>query len=141
MRNFLRVPQRLHIALMLMVDLAGNYSSGNFMSLKDVAERNGTSQGFLEEVAVLLKGTGLIEAKRGAGGGYRIAADPADISVGDVVTAVEGPLALVQCLGGSSCAVSKECASRMAWVKVQARLEDAMHSISLADLMKQKHEK
>jgi len=134
MSQFLRVPQRVHNAVMLMADLAENSRSGNFVSLTEVAERNGMSRGFLEEIAAPLKNAGLIEAKRGAQGGYCLSHEPDEISVGDVVTAIEGPLALVECLGGD-CASAGSCSSKIVWSRVQGHVEDSLSAISLADVM------
>lgn len=135
MRQFLRVPRRVHNAVMLMTDLAERSRAGDFVSLNEVADRNNMSRGFLEEIAVLLKGADLIEAKRGAHGGYRLSREPDEISVGDVVTAVEGPLALVKCLGSSSCAIAGSCASQVVWSRMQGHIEDSLAAISLADVM------
>lgn len=132
MRHFLQVPQRVHNAVLLMADLAEHSQSGDFVSLNDIAERNHISRGFLEEIAVPLKAAGLIDAKRGAYGGYKLASEPDEISVGDVVAAIEGPLELVECSG---CAMSSGCSSKSVWSNVQRHVEDSLHSISLADVM------
>ncbi len=135
MKQFLRVPQRVHNAVMLMTDLASEAEADNFISLADVAERNMLSRGFLEEVVVPLKESGLVDAKRGSHGGYRLSRDPEDISIGDIVTAVEGPLALVDCLGGAECAIAGGCASKKVWRNVQRHIEDSLYAISLIDVM------
>jgi Rrf2 family protein len=135
MKTLFKVPQRVHNAVMLMVDLAENGRPGSFVSLTEVADRKALSRGFLEEIAAPLKTAGLIGAKRGAYGGYCLTREPDEISVGDVVMAIEGPLALVDCLGGSSCAIAGSCTSKNVWSTVQRHVEDSLASISLADVM------
>ena len=118
-----------------MTDLAQNNQDGDFVSLNDVSERNGLSRGFLEEIAVPLKEAGLIEAKRGAQGGYRLTRSADEISVGDIVIAIEGPLALVDCLGAVSCPAAGQCPSKTVWANVQRHIDDSLQAISLADVM------
>ncbi|MFH1047367.1 MAG: Rrf2 family transcriptional regulator [Patescibacteria group bacterium] len=131
----MRVPQRVHNAVLLMADLAEPSRQEIFVSLTDIAERTAASRGFLEEIVVELKDNGLVEAKRGAYGGYKLARPADEISIGDIVTAVEGPLALVDCLGGSACAAAGSCATKRIWSNVQRHLEDALYAISLADVI------
>jgi Rrf2 family iron-sulfur cluster assembly transcriptional regulator len=135
MRQFLRVPQRVHNAVMLMVDLAENNRPGVFVSLAEVAERQGLSRGFLEEIALPLRTAKLLSAKRGASGGYRLTRSADEISVADIVAAIEGPMALVECLGNGGCAASPSCVSMKVWRTVQGHIEDALAAISLADIM------
>jgi len=136
MRQFLKVPQRIHNAVILMTDLAEHGQDGLLVSLNEVAERNGLSRGFLEEIAVPLREAGLIEARRGANGGYALARPAELITVSDIVTAVEGPMAFVDCLGGGTCGLSGNCSTRRVWVNVQRRVEEAMAEMTLADVSK-----
>lgn len=102
--------------------------------MAEVAEARGLSGGFLEEVAAPLRQAGLIKGKRGAGGGYALARAAGDISVADVVEAVEGPVAFVECQGGG-CAISGRCGSKRVWDKVQIAVLEAMRGVSLKDLI------
>ncbi|MBU1029026.1 Rrf2 family transcriptional regulator [Patescibacteria group bacterium] len=135
MRQFLHVPQRVHNAVMLMVDLAENNQSDVFVSLTEIAERQKLSRGFLEEVVAQLKEAGLVTAKRGALGGYQLAHAADEISIGDIVLAIEGPLTLVECLGSSTCAIARHCPSKSVWRAVQGHIEDTLAAISLADVI------
>ena len=135
MRQFLKVPQRVHNAVILMADLSEHGQGGVLVSLNEVAERNGLSRGFLEEIAVPLKEAGLIEARRGANGGYALSRPAERITVSDVVTAIEGPMAFVGCLGGGSCGLSGTCSTRRVWANVQRRVEETMAEMSLTDVL------
>ncbi|HCC22535.1 hypothetical protein A2480_04080 [Candidatus Uhrbacteria bacterium RIFOXYC2_FULL_47_19] len=135
MRQFLKVPQRIHNAVILMTDLAEHGRDGILVSLNEVAERNGLSRGFLEKIAVLLKEAGLIEARRGASGGYVLSRSAKHITISDIVTAVEGPMAFIDCLGGGSCNMSSKCSTRQVWANVQKRVEESMTEMTLADVL------
>ncbi len=63
-------------------------------SVRDIAERTGLPQPYLEQILLALKGAGLVRSKRGVGGGYVLARDPEDIRLSEVVSAVEGPISL-----------------------------------------------
>src|SRR5688500_882378 len=61
-------------------------------SVRDIADRTGLPQPYLEQILLALKGAGLVRSKRGVGGGYVLAHDPADITLGQIVSAVDGPI-------------------------------------------------
>ena len=61
-------------------------------SVRDIAERTGLPQPYLEQILLALKGAGLVRSKRGVGGGYVLARDPADITLAQIVRAVDGPI-------------------------------------------------
>ena len=61
-------------------------------SVRDIAERTGLPQPYLEQILLALKGAGIVRSKRGVGGGYVLAREPALITLGDVVSAVDGPI-------------------------------------------------
>ena len=64
------------------------------VSVRDIAGRTGLPQPYLEQILLALKGAGLVRSKRGVGGGYVLARDPAEITLGDIVSAVDGPITL-----------------------------------------------
>lgn len=64
------------------------------MSVRDIAERTALPQPYLEQILLALKGAGLVRSKRGVGGGYVLAHSPEEISLGDIVSAVDGPITL-----------------------------------------------
>ncbi len=119
-----------------MADLAAEGQSGVFVSLTEVAERQGLSRGFLEEIIVPLKKAGLVEAKRGVYGGYALSKPAARIAVKDIIEAVEGPVAFVECLTeGGGCALAGSCSSKRLWGRVQERVAEALQGMTLKDLI------
>lgn len=80
--------------LLAVVELARNYH-GNSIQIRDIARRRSIPQHYLEQILVLLKKAGLVESFRGAQGGYALAQDPREMTVQQVLTALEGPLQLI----------------------------------------------
>lgn len=75
-----------------LLSLALHSSEAGPTSVRDIAERTGLPQPYLEQILLALKGAGLVRSKRGVGGGYVLAKAPADIKVSDIISAVDGPI-------------------------------------------------
>jgi Rrf2 family cysteine metabolism transcriptional repressor len=113
------------------------------ISIKEIAERQGISFSYLEQILHKLGKTGLIESVRGPGGGYLLARKPSELTIGDIVRVLEGPIALSHCLEpgeSADCCQADDCVARMVWAKVGAKIEEALDSISFHDLLQQ-HQK
>lgn len=135
----MRLSTRGHYGLKAMFDLAQNYGSGP-ISLKTVAERQNLSNHYLEQLFAMLKKAGLINSMRGAQGGYVLAREPSEINVGDVIRALEGPIAPVYCVSEENPGVCDEadyCITRTVWARVRDGLADLLDSISLADMCRE----
>ena len=106
--------------------------------LREIAERQGISESYLEQVFALLRKAGLVNAVRGSYGGY-ILARPADqITVGEVLQALEGPLSLAYCaqIGNPlECDKEESCLTMPFWKELSAKMEEVMFSITLRDLV------
>jgi len=134
MKSFFKVPQKIHHGLLLVTELAAIYGSGRTLSLQDVAGTAGISQGFLEQVAQPLRRAGIIVGRRGAGGGYRLAAAPEDLTVADVLVAIEGPLAVIDCLTDkNSCALAVSCANRDVWMKIRSQVLSTLKKLTISE--------
>src|SRR2546430_2285189 len=90
------VSTRGEYGMRLMVDLAKHWGEGS-VSLHAVAEREELPASYLEQLVATLRKNGLVLGKRGAGGGYTLARDPGAITAGDVIRALEGPIAPQLC--------------------------------------------
>lgn len=120
-----------------MMDLAMHQHQGP-VSLKDLASRQETSAKYLEQLLIPLKAAGLVKSVRGAKGGYLLSQPPESITLYDVVTVLEGPLALVDCVESpESCDRHRDCATHSLWQEMSAMLMDHLRSISLAQLADQ----
>jgi len=106
--------------------------------LPEIAAAEGIPAPFLERILARLRESGLVKATRGVSGGYQLARPAGDIAVGDVVTALEGPLSLVGCLpDDGACERAESCASRTVWRRLDSAISGALSSITLEDLTKE----
>jgi Rrf2 family protein len=119
----------------LMLDLARHYGDG-FVQLKHVAAREDISLKYLEQIMIPLKKAGLVESVRGAGGGYRLAKPPEEISVGQIVALLEGGAGLIDCgAKPGSCQRSEQCATRNLWVETAQVMYEKLNRTTLLDLI------
>lgn len=117
---------------------------GGPLTIREIAERQRISTSYLEQILNRLGRAGILESVRGPGGGYLLARKPEEITIGDVVRVLEGPIALSHCLEPGmepGCYQADDCVARMVWAKVGATIESALDSISFEDLLRQYHGK
>ena len=106
-------------------------------SVRDIAERTGLPQPYLEQILLALKGAGLVRSKRGVGGGYVLARDPADISLADVVSAVDGPIVagdFGEPHQEGACDHEGQCVLLAVWAEVGGHMRRHLEASSLADV-------
>jgi Rrf2 family protein len=123
----------------LMVELARRYGEGS-VSLHTVAEREQLPEAYLEQLVAALRKAGLVNGKRGAGGGYTLAREPAEITVGDVVRALEGPIEPQVCTAEGdpvlNCVREQDCGTRAVWHKLQATIARALDGMTLDQVLR-----
>ena len=109
--------------------------------VKDVAGRQGISEKYLWQIVAPLKSAGLVEAVRGAHGGYRLARPPRKLTVRDIVEVLEGGIVLVDCAPRPEvCDRAADCVARELWKSLGETLAAAMEAVTLADLA-ERHER
>lgn len=119
-----------------MIDLATHGNAQDKISLHAVAKRQAISEKYLWQIANRLKAAGLISAVPGAHGGYRISRNPAEITLADILEAIEGDLTLVPCVKTASrCSRSDACVSREVWQEINRKMIEAMQAITLGSIM------
>lgn len=122
-------------ALTVMLDLA-RQNPENYISLREIAERQHISMKYLESIVAILNRAGLVQALRGKGGGYRLARMPGECSVGEILRLTEGSMAPVYCLEpGGGCAKTESCITYPMWRELDKLIENYLQSVSLADLL------
>ncbi len=122
-------------ALTVMLDLA-RQDPDNYISLREVAERQHISMKYLESIVAILNRAGLVQALRGKGGGYRLTRRPEDCTVGEILRLTEGSMAPVYCLEpGGGCAKTDSCITYPMWRQLDKLIEEYLQSVSLADLL------
>lgn len=124
-------------ALRVMIDLAEN-SKQERIPLKEIAERQGISQKYIEAIMTILSKHGFVDAVHGKGGGYRLNKKPEEYRVGDILRLTEGSLSPVACLeaGAEECPRKLECRTLPMWTKLDELVEGYLDSVRLSDLMR-----
>lgn len=142
----LRVSTRGEYGVRLMVDLARHYG-GQPRSLTEIGLAEGFSDKqvqYLEQLVRSLRKVGLVESTRGAHGGYRLSRAPEHICMGEVVRALEGPIAPMICAteGGMEidCDRLDGCSTKYLWARVRDAISTALDSITLADLVREEEQ-
>ncbi len=132
----MKISTKGRYALRLMLDLAAHQNDG-FISLKDIAERQGISKKYLEQIVTLLNKSDFLQVNRGFQGGYRLAYPPEHYSVGDILRLTEGSLAPVACLEGdpSECPRSGSCTTLPLWLGLERVINEYLDGINLKELI------
>ncbi|WP_315165741.1 Rrf2 family transcriptional regulator [Metaclostridioides mangenotii] len=104
--------------------------------LKLIANRQNISMQYLEQIFSALKKANLVKSVRGAQGGYLLAKNAKDITVGDVLNVLEGPVSISECmLDEDICENSNTCVTKGVWEKIKKGIEDVTYSITLQDML------
>lgn len=131
----MRITYKGDYALKALLDLALHYKQG-LSTINDVAKRIDAPVKFLEQVLLDLKKGGFVESRRGNVGGYQLAKDPADITLGQVVRFIDGPIEPIACVekGYSHCVDLNKCVFKNIWQEVARATSDIIDNVSFADL-------
>ena len=136
----MKVSSRGEYGVRAMVSLAKSYGQGP-MSITAMAKDSSVPYAYLEQLIVPLRRAGLVESKRGAQGGYRLARSPELVRVGEVYRVMEGPVAPMDCVSedpaDQTCPLIDGCQTRPVWIKVRDSIVDALDSMTLADLIQE----
>ena len=123
--------------LRALIDLA-LYSENETVSIQSIARRQNISDSYLEQLMRKLRSAGLIVSVRGAQGGYKLARPANEISVGDVLRALEGSLEAVTCGGeDNSCQGADLCVTKFVWERINSSIRDTVDSIKLSQLVEE----
>ncbi len=130
----MKISTKTRYGMRFMIDLAQHEADG-CVALKDVAERQGISKKYLEQVVSPLAAAGLLTVTRGHQGGYRLARPAAEITLADVVAASEDGLELLDCLSGlTPCERAATCPSQRVWDGLQAAIRTFLEGMTLTDV-------
>ena len=132
----MKISTKGRYALRMLIDLASNSEDG-FISLKDIAERQGISKKYLEQIVPMLNKSGILRTNRGNKGGYMLAKAPNELTVGDVLRSTEGNLAPVACLEyePNNCPRKDECATLYIWEGLYKVVNDYLNTITIQDII------
>lgn len=132
----MKISTKGRYALRVMLDLAMN-DKGDFISLKDIAMRQGISNKYLEQIISMLNKAGYLRTARGYNGGYRLAKQPKEYMIGDILRATEGDIAPIYCvLEDGKCDRKENCKTYSFWKGLDEVINSYVDSKTLEDLMK-----
>ncbi len=122
-------------ALRVMLDLYQHQGEG-YLSLKEVAQRQGISPKYLESIVALLSRAGLVRSQRGKDGGYRLARSADAITAADILRCAEGTLSPVDCpsLRGDDCGRADHCRTLPLWRQLEAHVTTCLSAVTLEAL-------
>ena len=131
------ISTRGRYSLRVLTDLAAHREEG-YLPMKDVANRQGISLGYLEKILPVLVKNGIVEGIQGKGGGYRLNRRPEDYTVGSILKLTEGSLASTGCTsqGPAACGRASCCEALPMWEKLDKMIDDFFEGITIADLLK-----
>ncbi len=127
-------------AVTAMVDLASRYQSAP-IPLSEIALRQGITIAYLEQIFAKLRKAGVVYSVRGPGGGYKLKGHPSDISIADIIMAIEEPVQMTQCGNRLQKRCTKEagrCVTHDLWAGLEQLIGNYLASISLLDVSQQK---
>lgn len=108
------------------------------VQLGEVAQAEGISEKYLSQIVISLKNAGLIDSNRGAKGGYTIPKKLSEITVFDILTAIEGDLLGITCLDTNNCKIDPHCVASLVWQKLNKSMIETLKNINMEELVKQK---
>ena len=135
----MRLTTKGRFAVTAMIDLALNSGDGP-VTLAAISERQKISLSYLEQLFGRLRRYGLVESVRGPGGGYCLARPDADITIADVVRAVDEMLDATQCGGLQNCRQDQRCMTHELWSTLNDRIYEFLSSVTLADEVKKQRQ-
>ncbi|BBN59162.1 MULTISPECIES: Rrf2 family transcriptional regulator [Hydrogenovibrio] len=124
-------------AVTAMLDIAINQSKGP-ITLAMISERQDISLSYLEQIFAKLKKSDLVLSARGPGGGYRLSRDPGEISVSEVIAAVNEDLEARKCKGRENCKGGEECLSHELWSDLSEMIEQFLENITLQKIIEKR---
>mgnify|MGYP003596471212 FL=1 len=132
----MRLTTKGRFAVTAMIDLAMRSGSGP-VSLAAISQRQQISLSYLEQLFGKLRRHELVESTRGPGGGYTLARPMKDVTVADVIFAVDEPLDATQCGGRENCVEEGQCMTHELWSNLNKKMIDYLDSVTLAELVDQ----
>jgi len=130
----MRLTTKGRFAVTAMIDLAMQHRTGP-VTLAEISQRQKISLSYLEQLFAKLRRRGLVDSVRGPGGGYSLAKDMAQVSVAEIILAVDEPIDATQCGGKQNCQDDKKCITHDLWAKLNEHILDYLGSVTLRQLV------
>jgi Rrf2 family cysteine metabolism transcriptional repressor len=127
----MKISTKGRYGLTIMIELAKKYGEGR-VSLKSIAQANDLSEHYLEQLISPLRNVGLVKSVRGAYGGYILAKEPSEITAGDIIRVLEGPITPVEGIE------DEEPVKRALWIRIRDAVKDVLDSTTIQDMANHK---
>ena len=136
----MKITSKVEYALMALIELAIDHDRGNMVTLiNDVARRKKIPQKYLEQILLSIRNAGILVSKRGVGGGYSLSRSPENISLGEIIKAVDGSLSPAYCVSIGNhvdCPDEASCGLYGVMLEVRNAVSDILDNTSLEDVAK-----
>ncbi len=136
----MRLTTKGRFAVTAMIDLALRQHNGP-VTLAGISQRQRISLSYLEQLFGKLRRHQLVESTRGPGGGYTLGRPAKDLTVADIIFAVDEPLDATQCGGKENCHDDQRCMTHDLWANLNAKMVEYLDSVNLADLVEQQKQR
>ncbi|NQU07968.1 MAG: Rrf2 family transcriptional regulator [Candidatus Abyssubacteria bacterium] len=139
----MKVSAKGDYACRALLELALRFDSTSPVHVREIAKKQRIPQKYLVQILVMLKSAGLVRSKRGADGGYLLSRPPSEITLGEVIRLVDGPLLPVKCSSEdvtATCELIPTCAIHPVWEDVREAISDIVDNITYEDLCRRTHE-
>ncbi len=136
----MRLTTKGRFAVTAMIDLAMRNHDGP-VTLADISERQKISLSYLEQLFGKLRRNALVSSVRGPGGGYNLAKKLNEVSVADIIIAVDEPIDATQCGGKENCRDERKCLTHDLWTDLNKHIFDYLHGVKLADLVEKQKDR
>ena len=133
----MRISAKSEYAILALTDLADKYQSKQLVRLEEIAKNQEIPQKYLVQIFLQLKRLGLVKSKRGAHGGYFLGAPPDQITLGQIISAIEGPILSMQCIADNPadrCKRTETCGFKEVWFEVREKVIKLFDEITLEDI-------
>lgn len=131
----MKMSTRGRYGIKAMLELALVYDN-EMMSVRSIAQKQNISELYLEQLFSVLKKADLVKSVRGAKGGYSLTRTPKEITIKDIIDALEGPVNISDCVGkNTNCDNLDRCATRVLWVKITDAIDNIFASVTLQDII------
>ncbi len=136
----MKITAKARYGLRILLDIALNETKEQPRLMKDICKAQDLSEKFTSRLVIPLRTHGMIHSIRGKAGGFRLAKSPTDITLLDVIEALQGPICVVDCLKDpGKCPREAKCATRIAWADVNVALKNALRAITLDSVIAKVH--
>ncbi|HKM05038.1 MAG TPA: Rrf2 family transcriptional regulator [Lachnospiraceae bacterium] len=138
----MKISTKGRYSVRVMLDLALN-NTGEYITVKQIAERQGISEKYLEQIIAVLNRAGYVKSVRGAQGGYRIAKDPSVFTIGMILRLTEGSLSPVACLDDdvNECERCDTCETLQVWKDLSVAINNVVDHVTIADLLERQQKR